>query len=112
MARFLVRAASDFCVPERVPEDLIGRLLGGAPKRLAERYEIQARAAVLPRVLQQLGQWECRARGIGYLDEGYAAAQLFKSDWEAAGASAALTVAERLLRELQPVITTVPEALS
>jgi hypothetical protein len=103
LARFLFLAASEFCTPARTTQDLIGGLLAGVPPRLAERYQIQRQAGVLPRALARLHTWERRARRVGYLDEGYAAAQLFLADWSDAGADAAYVQADRLVRELEPV---------
>lgn len=72
-----------------------GRLLGGgaAPRqwtqsletdelRLAERLEVYRAALAVPHMLLSLEAWQREALGVGYTDEGYAAAQLWKSDWE------------------------------
>ncbi|MFL5331296.1 MAG: hypothetical protein ACJ8C4_20610 [Gemmataceae bacterium] len=103
LARFLLWGASEFCTPARTTQDLIGGLLAGVPPRLAERYQIQRQAGVLPRVLARLHTWEQRARRVGYLDEGYTPAQLFLADWSDACADAAYMQADRLVRELEPV---------
>jgi hypothetical protein len=51
-------------------------------ERLADRMETY-RAILAPLVqLQRLKTWTDWARGIGFLDEDYAAAQLWKEDWE------------------------------
>jgi hypothetical protein len=53
-------------------------------ERLADRMETY-RAILAPLVkLQRLEVWTNWARGIGFLDEDYAAAQLWKEDWEGA----------------------------
>ena len=42
-----------------------------------------------------------KARAIGYFDEGYAAAQLWKSDWDDAGGAQICQHADAILREIE-----------
>src|SRR5262249_58512971 len=62
-----------------------GGLQGAGPPRLADRVEVHRRALALPRHLDRLQRWERKARGVGFLDEGYAASQVWKADWEQLG---------------------------
>jgi len=103
LARFLLHAAVRSCPPNARASDLVGGLQGGGPRRLAERYEIQRRAGALLQFLDRMVGWEQRARGIRYLDKGYAAAQMFLGDWESAGADEAVGRARDVLRQLAPV---------
>ena len=71
--------------------------------RLEERARI-ARASLAPLTfLDRLRGWERQARSVGYFDEGYAAAQLWKSDWERAGGDDLRDRARSLLREADPL---------
>jgi hypothetical protein len=103
LARFLLHAAVRSCPPSARAEDLVGGLQGGKRRRLAERYAVQRRAGALLQFLERMGGWERRARGVGYLDEGYAAAQSFLADWESAGAADAAVRAREVLRQLEPI---------
>lgn len=104
LARFLLRATCVFCHSGLRAAHLIGGLRGGNSLRLAQRIDVRRRAGSLLRFFtESLAGWEREARATGYLDEGYAAAQLFLADWEAAGATAALSAARAVLNELVPV---------
>ena len=81
LARFLLMAAATLLREASDPRAWIGPLeVEGL--RLADRVEAHRAALVLPRVLSRLQEWERRARGVGYFDEGYAAGQLWKTIWE------------------------------
>ena len=94
----------------------LAELLEGAPKanrwlgevdlnsmRLAARTDAQRAALVLVRRGSTLQQWDAQARTVGYFDEGYAAAQLWKSDWEAADGAQIAQQASAILREIEPL---------
>jgi FtsH ternary system domain X6 len=57
----------------------------------------------LVRHASALQKWDAQARTIGYFDEGYAAAQLWKSDWEAAHGAEICQHADAILREIEPL---------
>lgn len=103
LARFLLVAAVRSCPPTAQAADLVGGLKSGGPRRLAERYEIQRRAGAVLEFLERMAGWERRARSVGFLDDGYAAAQMFLADWESTGAPDAAGRARLILRELEPV---------
>jgi hypothetical protein len=71
--------------------------------RLAARMDAQRAALALVRIASALQQWDAQARTIGYFDEGYAAAQLWKSDWETAGGAEISQHANAILREIEPL---------
>src|SRR5262249_11529820 len=53
-----------------------------AGQRVADRAATYQAATIFLRTLDRLQAWERRARGVGYFDEGYAASQLWKANWE------------------------------
>ena len=61
------------------------------------------RATVFLRQLERLRGWARRARGTGYFDEGYAAAQLWLADWEAHGGDDLCARAQGILQALDPL---------
>jgi hypothetical protein len=103
LLRFLLWAAVRYCTSGRSAQDLVGGIQVGGPPRLAERYALQKQAAVLARGLERLAEWERQARGVSFLDDGYAVAQFVLQEWESAGAAAALTPARQLLQQLEPI---------
>lgn len=95
LARFLLRTA------DRLLERLVGegaRLLG-TDLRLVERAEVYRAVAVVLRQLDRLRGWERQARSVGYFDEGYAAARLWKADWEDAGGERLFAAARGAIRQ-------------
>jgi hypothetical protein len=57
----------------------------------------------LPRHLERLHQWERRARGVGFLDEGYASSQVWKADWERYDGDELAARAAALVRQVEPL---------
>jgi hypothetical protein len=53
--------------------------------RMAERAEVYQSAACCFREMHRMDRWNREARATGFFDEGYAASQLWKSDWEHLG---------------------------
>jgi hypothetical protein len=103
LVRFLLRVAAAVLPEGVVPAAFIGGLQGPGPARLAERVEVHRRALALPRHLERLQRWERRARGVGYLDEGYAASQLWKADWERLNGDELAARAAALVRQVEPL---------
>jgi hypothetical protein len=103
LVRFLLRAAATVLPPGVTPEAFIGGLQGSGPPRLADRIEVHRRALALPRHLERLRRWVRKARGVGFLDEGYAASQMLKSDWEAIGGDELAARAAALVRQVEPL---------
>jgi hypothetical protein len=97
LARFVLQAASAILGSSDNPFAWIEEL-DLARERLADRTETYRAVLSLPRHLERLGGWETQARGVGYFDEGYAAAQLWKADWEEARGPALQRRAEEIVK--------------
>ena len=81
LARFLLRAATRLLQPGADLALWTGGLqMGGL--RLADRAAVYQSAVAFLRHLPRLQAWARQARSVGYFDEGYHAAQLWKEDWE------------------------------
>jgi hypothetical protein len=103
LVRFLLRTAAAV-LPEGVtPDAFVGGLQGTGPQRLSERIDVQRRALALPRHMERLHRWERTARGVGFLDDGYAASQVWKADWEQHGGDALAARAAALVRQIEPL---------
>lgn len=102
LARFLLRAAARL-LPEGVEADFWVRDLQHGKQRLAERSTTYALALTFLRHLARLQAWERRARSVGYFDEGYEAAQLWKTDWEHDRGDALMERAQAVIRRLDPL---------
>jgi hypothetical protein len=103
LVRFVLRAAAAVLPAGVTPEAFTGGLQGTGPPRLADRIEVHRRALALPRHLERLHQWERRARGVGFLDEGYTASQVWKADWERYGGDELAARAATLARQVEPM---------
>lgn len=104
LARFVVTALGQLLkLPDIGPEYWTAGLRDHRPARLSERLETERAALALVRQIDTLNQWEQQARSVGYFDEGYAASQLWKSDWETAGGETLSTTARRLLDAIEPL---------
>ena len=102
LARFLLVAAARLLRDDPHPRRWVGGLDLKA-LRLADRAEVYRAAGVFFRRLDRLREWEAQARAVGYFDDGYQAAQLFKADWEAWGGDTLRDRARAILRELEPL---------
>lgn len=107
LARFVLRAASALLLApgELTPAFWTGGLQGHGPQRLADRLDTQRAALALPRLFDVLQGWDRKARVVGYFDEGYAASQLWKADWEAVRGDDAAVRARQVLDRLEPLRT-------
>jgi hypothetical protein len=102
LARFLLRTAEALLGPHARPEMWTERLyLAGV--RVADRAATYRAATSFLRTMDRLQSWERRARGIGYYDEGYAAAQLWKADWEQAQGEVRTERARAIVKQLDPL---------
>ena len=70
---------------------------------MARRVEVHRAALVLLRSIDRLSEWERRARSVGYFDDGYAASQLWKSDWESYDGDRLCDVAAAVVRAVEPL---------
>lgn len=106
LARFLLRTASVILAQaDLTPGYWTGGLRGTGPGRLQDRLDTQRMALAMPRQMETLQAWDRRARGVGYFDEEYSAAQWWKGEWEAARGDALTATARRLLDQLEPLRT-------
>lgn len=104
LARFLVRTlATIFAGPQPEPAFWTGGLHGSGPPRLADRLAVQRAALAVVQQAETLARWDRQARAVGYFDEGYAASQSWKEDWEAANGPEVVARARRALEMLEPL---------
>jgi hypothetical protein len=102
LARFLLQAAVVLLGPHAHAGMWTARLnLTG--QRLADRAATYQAATIFLRMLDRLQTWERRARGIGYFDEGYAASQLWKADWEQVQGDHLVDRARVIVQQLAPI---------
>jgi hypothetical protein len=102
LARFLLQAAEKLLTPHARSEMWTARLnLSGM--RVADRSATYRAATIFLRTLERLQTWERRARGVGYFDEGYAASQLWKADWEQVQGEVLAERARAIVQRLDPM---------
>lgn len=82
-----------------------GGLAANPPTRLADRIAIQRNALAFPQQAETLARWDRLARSIGYFDDGYAASQLWKEEYETANGGEILAKSKRALDQLEPLKT-------
>jgi hypothetical protein len=102
LARFLLRAASVLLGPH-AHAGMWTAHLNLTGQRVADRAATYHAAMVFLRTLNRLLTWERRARGIGYFDDGYAASQLWKADWEQVQGDLLVERAHAIARQLNPM---------
>ena len=102
LARFLLVSAGQLLAQPQLGQTWFSQLdVRGL--RVADRMRVyRAGLAMLHQVLA-LEQWDRQARGISYLDEGYAASQLWKSDWERLSGQHLIEQAQTVIRDLAPL---------
>lgn len=71
--------------------------------RMAERTEVYQSAACCLREIERMDRWNREARATGYLDEGYALSQLWKSDWEQLDGDRLCALSQARLQTLDPM---------
>jgi hypothetical protein len=104
LARFLLQVLARLLAGAPTADDWVGNL-ELKNLRLADRTQIYRAALVVLRYLDRLQQWERQARTVGYFDDGYAASQLWKADWEHWEGDTLHTRAQAIIRELEPLRT-------
>ena len=102
LARFLLRAAALLLEPDAEPSMWVGALRHDG-QRLADRAAVIGAALTFLRHLERMQRWECQARSVGYFDEGYHTAQLWKSDWEHYQGDLLCERAQNIVRRLDPM---------
>jgi hypothetical protein len=102
LARFLLRVLAKLVGPQAHAGMWTGQLpLTGM--RLSDRAAVYQSALTVLRQSERLRDWARRARGIGYFDEGYAAAQMWQADWEQYAGDALCERAHAIAQELDPM---------
>lgn len=102
LGRFLLQAAAVLLGPHAHAGMWTAKLnLTG--QRVADRAATYQAATIFLRTLDRLQTWERRARGIGYFDEGYAAGQLWKADWEQVQGDRLIERARAIVQQLDPM---------
>jgi hypothetical protein len=102
LARFLLRAAHQLVGPNANAAMWVEAMTDAGP-RLAERTATYHSALAFLHQLPRLQSWDRRARSVGYFDEGYQAAQLWKADWERYEGDAVSERARAIIRQLDPL---------
>jgi hypothetical protein len=102
LARFLLGAAAVLVGPHAHAGMWTARLQTTG-LRVADRTATYQAATTFLRALERLQTWEKRARGVGYFDEGYAASQLWKAEWEQAQGDGLTERARAIIRQLDPM---------
>jgi len=110
LARFVLNVNATLFRGELQPIFWTGGLQGSGPSRLADRLETQRAALAMPRQMRTLCEWEQDARAVGYFDDGYAASQLYKQEWEAAGGETVSVRARAAVDAIEPLRTGTDEA--
>jgi hypothetical protein len=102
LARFLLQVAAGLLHDGASRASWIGESSHAGP-RVTDRMETYRAAGAFLRQLDRLREWEEEARGVGYLDEGYVASQLWKADWERGRGAELHARARAVLREMEPL---------
>ncbi len=102
LTRFLLATAARLLRDRPGGKSWVGEL-GTENLRLAERIETYQAAFAFLRGLERLQDWQQQARAVGYFDEGYAAAQLWKADWETFDGDTTCDVARGIVRRWDPL---------
>jgi hypothetical protein len=104
LARFVLAAAARLLAIEPPPSAWVAALdVGGL--RIADRADVYRAATAFLRRLETLEAWQRHARGVGFLDEDYAASQLWKSDWEDFQGDQIIRRANAVIHALDPLQT-------
>jgi hypothetical protein len=102
LARFLLRAAQQLLGQHANAAMWVEGMTNAGP-RLAERTTTYRSALAFLHQLPRLQSWERRARSVGYFDDGYQAAQLWKAEWEGYDGDALNDRARTIIRQLDPL---------
>jgi hypothetical protein len=102
LARFAFDALTRLLPATAAARFWVGGLSHAGP-RLADRQSTYSSALAFVRQTERFKRWEQQARGVGYLDDGYAASQLWKQDWERYQGDELHARSQALIRELDPM---------
>ncbi|HZV05384.1 MAG TPA: hypothetical protein VE999_09900 [Gemmataceae bacterium] len=102
LARFLLHAAA-VLLGTHAHAGMWTARLNLTGQRVADRAATFQAATIFLRTLDRSQTWERRARGVGYFDEGYAASQLWKADWEQVQGDRLVERARAIVQQLDPM---------
>src|SRR5262249_13939186 len=102
LARFLLKAGSHLLGPGAHPGMWTGSLQMTG-QRLADRAATYQAGVALLRHFDRLAGWTRWARSCGYLDDDYAAAQLWLAGWGQDQGDTMVTRAQTIIRNLDPM---------
>src|SRR5207244_2055149 len=102
LARFVLEALGRLLTESAKARFWIEALTNAGP-RLADRTATYRAALAFVRLINRLKEWERQARAVGFLDEGYAASQLWKQDWERFEGDVLHARAQALIQQLVPL---------
>jgi CubicO group peptidase (beta-lactamase class C family) len=102
LARFLLQAAARL-LGSHAHAGMWTARLNFNGQRVADRAATYQAATIFLRTLDRLQAWARRARGVGYFDEGYAASQLWKADWEQVQGDRLMERARAIVQQLDPM---------
>ncbi len=106
LARFLLRALSTIIRYDATSADFwIRSLSPNQSLRLSERISIQQNALSLPQQAETFARWDRQSRTVGYFDEGYAASQLWKEEFESCEGALISARSKEFLQQLEPLRT-------
>jgi hypothetical protein len=102
LTKFLLLAAKSVLSRCPLADDRFEKLnVGGLST--SERFEVYRDAVSVLRRLLMLRAWRRQAEAIGYVDEGYAAAQYWKAEWERLDGERLCKAAEAIVRQAEPL---------
>ena len=105
LTRFVLNVNAILFRGELQPIFWTGGLQGSGPSRLADRLDTQRAALAVPRQMETLCSWEEQARSVGYFDDGYAASQFYKQEWESAAGDRVSARARTAVETIEPLRT-------
>ncbi|MCA9177177.1 MAG: hypothetical protein KDB14_21960 [Planctomycetales bacterium] len=100
LATGMLAALGGLMTPDVLPQHWIGKLRMGS-MRLADRAEVYNEAFAFLRSSLRMQRWHNRALGVGFVDEDYEAAQLWKEIWESLGGSKSVEAVQRIVESTQ-----------
>jgi hypothetical protein len=101
LARFLLGVLAALLRGRPNKGQWIGDKLSLHGLRLADRVRVYRAALAVLRQADRLHAWQQAARDVSYLDEDYAASQLWKADWEAFHGDALAAQAREIVRQAE-----------
>lgn len=102
LTRFLLLAAKPILDQAATAGDWLARI-DVRELSINDRFSVYREAVAPLAGLLVLRRWRRQADSIGYVDEGYPAAQYWKGEWERTGAERLCQAAEAIVRQAEPL---------